>query len=68
MLAYNDHAVYTPNSPEHISATSRFLGEVALIYSLLFVICFTELVTCVSLLLSQLNTMLCEPLSSQIWF
>lgn len=67
VLVCNDHAVYTPNSPKHISATSRFLGEVALICSLFFFICFTELVTCVSLLLSQINLLIMPP-SSQIWF
>lgn len=56
MLVHNDYAVYTPNSPQHISATSRLLDEVALICSLFFIICFTELVTCISALFSQLNT------------
>lgn len=55
MLVQNDHAVYTPNSSKHISATSRLLDEVALICSL-FVICSTELVTCMSVLFSQLKT------------
>lgn len=56
MLVHNDYAVYTPDSPKHISATSRLLDEAALICSLFFIICFTELVTCISVLFSQLNT------------